>query len=59
MKAFNSLPYVQSQPLMTLKKKALENTVEKEKNAGNQHFLLFPNCFLLVTKERNHHISNV
>ena len=28
-------------------KKALENTVEKGENAGNQHFLLFPLCFLL------------
>ena len=27
---------------MTLKKKALENTVGMEENAGNQHFPLFP-----------------
>ena len=27
---------------MTLKKKALENTVERGENAGNQHFLFFP-----------------
>ena len=27
---------------MTVKKKALENTVGKGENAGNQHFLLFP-----------------
>ena len=26
---------------------ALENIVGKEENAGNQHFLLFPQCFLL------------
>ena len=30
---------------MTLKKKALENTVGKRENAGNQHFLRFPQCF--------------
>ena len=30
---------------MTLNKKALENTFAKGKNAGNQHFLLFPQCF--------------
>ena len=28
--------------LSILKKKALENNVGKEENAGNQHFLLFP-----------------
>ena len=27
-------------------KKLLENIVGKEKNAGNQHFFLFPQCFL-------------
>ena len=32
--------------LMTLKQRALENLVEKGENAGNQHFLLFPPCFL-------------
>ena len=26
--------------------KPFENIVEKGKNAGNQHFLLFPLCFL-------------
>ena len=30
---------------MTLRKKALENTVGKGENAGKQHFLLFPQCF--------------
>ena len=29
---------------------ALENTVEKEENAGNQHFLLFP-VFSTLSKE--------
>ena len=33
--------------LTTLKKRALENTVGKGENAGNQHFLLLPQCFLL------------
>ena len=28
------------------KKEPFENIVEKEENAGNQHFLLFPQCFL-------------
>ena len=32
---------------MTLGKKPLENIVGKGENAGNQHFLLFPQCFLL------------
>ena len=29
-----------------LEEKAFENIVRKEENAGNQHFLLFPQCFL-------------
>ena len=32
--------------LKTLKKKAFENIVGKGENAGHQHFLLFPQCFL-------------
>ena len=35
-----------SQLLTPLKKKAFENIVRKGENAGN-HFLLFPQCFLL------------
>ena len=35
---------------MTLKKKPLENIVRKGKNAGNQHFLLFAQCFLSIPK---------
>ena len=31
---------------MTLGKKPLEKIVGKGENAGNQHFLLFPQCFL-------------
>ena len=30
--------------------KLSENIVEKGENAGNQHFLLFPQCFLPFTK---------
>ena len=37
--------HMQSQLLKTLKKKPSENIVEKGENAGNQHFLLFPQCF--------------
>ena len=32
---------------MTLRKKDLEHIVGKGENAGNQHFLLFPEFFLL------------
>ena len=31
---------------MTLRKQPFENIVGKGENAGNQHFLLFPQCFL-------------
>ena len=30
----------------TMKKKPIENIEGKGENAGNQHFLLFPQCFL-------------
>ena len=35
-----------SRHLTTLKQMAFENIVEKGENAGNQHLLLFPQCFL-------------
>ena len=35
----------------TLKKKPFENIVRKRENAGNQHFLLFPQCFLSFQKQ--------
>ena len=41
----------QSQLLRTIKKTALENTVGKGENAGNQHFLLLPQYFLLYQRE--------
>ena len=34
-------------------KKALENTVANGENAGNQHFLLFPQCFLPYQGEKS------
>ena len=34
-----------SRLLTTLTKEAVENIVGKGENAGNQHFLLFPNVF--------------
>ena len=36
----------QSRLLTTLRKKPFKNIVGKGENAGNQHFLLFPACFL-------------
>ena len=35
----------QSLLLTTLRKKVFENIVGKGENAGNQHFLFFPQCF--------------
>ena len=46
----------QSRILTTLYKKPLENIVGKGENAGNQHFLLFPQCFLPY--QRNHFLCN-
>ena len=39
-------PYPNMILLTTLKKKPFENIARKGENAGNQHFLLFPQCFL-------------
>ena len=33
---------------MTLEKKHFESIVGKEENAGNQHFLFLPQCFLPI-----------
>ena len=37
---------------MTQGKKPFENIVGKEENAGNQHFLLFPQCFLQYQRQK-------
>ena len=37
--------------LNNLEKKALENILEKGENVGNQHFLLFAQCFLQFQKK--------
>ena len=39
--------------LTTLKQKVFENIVGKGENAGNQHFLLLPQCFLLYLREKS------
>ena len=45
------LKTTQSQILTTLKQMAFENIVGKGENHGNQHFLLFPQCFLLFPNQ--------
>ena len=35
------------------KEESFGNTVGKGENAGNQHFLLFPRCFLLYQREKS------
>ena len=39
--------------LTTRKKQAFENNVGGGENGGNPHFLLFPQCFLLLHREKN------
>ena len=36
---------------MTLKNKPFKNIVGKQENAGNQNFLLFPQCFQNFPKQ--------
>ena len=40
--------YLWSKGLTHHQKTAFENIVGKGENGGNQHFLLFPQCFLLL-----------
>ena len=42
----NGFTLYQSHALMTLTNRPYENIVGTGENAGNQHFLLFPQCFL-------------
>ena len=37
---------------MTRKKKPFENIVRKGENAGNQHFLIFPQCFFATNPKK-------
>ena len=41
------------------KKKTYQNIMGKGENAGNQHFLLFPPCFLPFSKEISIFQSNL
>ena len=40
-------------------KKPFENFVGKSENAGNQHFLLFPQCFLPFFIDNFHTLSRI
>ena len=52
---YYTVPTFNSSEMMGFKKKRKEikneNIVGKGKNAGNQHFLLFPQCFLPFPKQ--------
>ena len=41
-----------SRVLKTLREKPFENMVRKGENAGNQHFLLFPQCLLFYQNQK-------
>ena len=46
------LPFTtESRLLTTPTERSFENILGKGENAGNQHFLLFPQCFLSFTKQ--------
>ena len=47
---FNPLPH-NPEFLMSLRKELFGNIVGKGENVGNQHFLLFPQCFLPSSKQ--------
>ena len=43
---------------MIVRKKPVENSAGKGKNAGNDHFLPFPQCFSYLSKKNFHHLSH-
>ena len=47
----------QSRLLTTLRKEAFENILGKGENAGNQHFLLFPEMFSTIPKTNFNFLS--
>ena len=51
--AFNLMSVTLYSTIQTLKQRASENIVGKGENAGNQHFLLFPNCFLPYQRQKS------
>ena len=44
---------------MTLNMNAFENIAGKGENADDQHFLLFPQCFLPYQLQKNHHLATL
>ena len=49
----------EGQLLMPFGKKPFENTVEKQKNAGNQHFLISHNVVNIFRKKKLHPVSHI
>ena len=45
--------------LTNLTEKSLENILRKGKNDGNQHFLIFPQCVQLSSKEKKCHFGKI
>ena len=44
---------------MILGKKPFENILRKGEIVGNQHFLIFPECFLSYSREIAHYVSHI
>ena len=45
--------HLSSRPILALQRRGLWKTLEKGENADKQHFLLFPQCFLLYHREKS------
>ena len=56
-----SEPFTQPSLVLTTlpRRKAFENIVGNGENAGNQHFLHFPQCFLSVFLDKPNHLSHI
>ena len=58
-RCYNHLPHNDYYRLMTQRKNAIENVVGKGENASNQHFILFPKCFLYYVTHSFPRMSSV
>ena len=56
---FSLEPYTTTLTFNDPMKKPFENTVGKGENAGDQHFLLFPQCFLPFSETKFNFCSHI
>ena len=51
--SFHDLPFTSQSQLNDPQEMSYENIARKGENAGNQHFILFPQCFLPYQRQKS------